>query len=158
VTSGTVVRAFDRALRLLAVRPHFRAELRRKLLDKLYDESEVEAALERLAALGHLDDEALAAAEGERLRQRRALASSAVRAELARKGAPREAIAAAAGGDDAASELARALGAGRRWLAGGRRDSAALARHLDRKGYPRHVIFRVLNELMPEAGTPEELD
>lgn len=157
MTSGSVL-AFDRALRLLAARPHFRAELRRKLLEKRHDEAEVDAALDRLSELGHLDDEALAAAEGERLRLRKGLGAAAVRAELVRKGAPRAAIAAATALADAESELAGALAAGRRWLAGGRRDAAALARHLDRKGHARHVIFRVLNELMPDAGTPDEAD
>ena len=69
-----------------------------------------------------------------------------------RKGATREAVDAALAGGDPADEIERALDAARRWLAHGRRDGAALGRFLARKGYPSHVIFRVLNELLPEAG------
>jgi SOS response regulatory protein OraA/RecX len=74
-----------------------------------------------------------------------------VRAELARKGADRAAIDAAVADEDEDAELARGLAAGRRWLERGRRDGAALGRFLARKGYPARVIFRVLNELVPEA-------
>lgn len=148
--------ALDTGLRLLARRPHFRSELRRKLLARGFVEAEADAALERLAALGYLDDAELAAREGERLRERRGLGRAGIAAELARKGAgPAEVDGALAGGDaDAELEAARALG--QRWLAGRRPDAAALARHLDRKGYARHVIFRILKELVPEApGDPD---
>jgi len=105
-----------------------------------------------LARLGYLDDSRLAADEAGRLRDRKGLARAGVAAELARKGAAREAVEAALAGGDPADELARALDASRRWLAGGRRDGAALGRWLARKGYPPHVIFRVLNELLPGSG------
>lgn len=112
----------------------------------------MDEALDRLARLGYLDDGRLAAEEAGRLRERKGLARRGIAAELARKGAARDAIDGALAGGDPADELARALEAGRRWLAGGRRDGAALGRFLARKGYPPHAIFRVLNELLPEAG------
>jgi len=143
--------ALDKALQLVARRPHFRAELRRKLVARGFDEDEVAAALGRLTELGYLDDAELAAREGERLRERRGLGRAGIAAELARKGAgPAEVDGALAGGD-ADSELEAARAVGRRWLAGRRPDAAALARHLDRKGYAGHVIFRVLRELIPDA-------
>ena len=146
--------AFDRALRLLAARPHFREELRRKLIQKGIEPGEVDEALARLAALGYLDDAALAVAEAERLRQRQGLGRSAVASRLSRKGAGRSAIAEAEAGDDAAGELERARESAAKWLRSGRAEADALARHLDRKGYPRHVIFRVLKELLPDAESP----
>ncbi len=155
---GAAASAFDRALRLLTARPHFRDELRRKLIQKGHEAGEVDAALARLAALGYLDDAALAVAEAERLRARQGLGRSAVAARLARKGAGRAAVAAAEAGDDAAGELARARETAARWLRRGRAEADALARHLDRKGYPRHVIFRVLNELLPDAEPPGDGD
>ena len=143
--------ALDKALQLVARRPHFRAELRRKLVARGFDEDEVAAALGRLTELGYLDDAELAAREGERLRERRGLGRAGIAAELARKGAgPAEVDGALAGGD-AGSELEAARAVGRRWLAGRRPDAAALARHLDRKGYAGNVIFRVLRELIPDA-------
>jgi regulatory protein len=52
--------AYDTALKLLARRDHFRAELREKLCRKDFERAEIETALERLDELGLLDDEALA--------------------------------------------------------------------------------------------------
>jgi SOS response regulatory protein OraA/RecX len=150
--------AFDRAVRLLAARPHFREELRRKLTQKGHEAGEVEEALARLASLGFLDDAALAIAEAERLRERQGLGRSAIAARLSRKGAGRTAVAAAEAGDDAAGELERAREMAARWLRRGRAEGEALARHLDRKGYPRHVIFRVLKELLPDAEPPGDGD
>jgi regulatory protein len=150
--------AFDRAVRLLSARPHFREELRRKLIQKGHDAGEVDEALSRLAALGYLDDAALAIAEAERLRERQGLGRRAVAARLSRKGAGRSAVAAAEAGDDAAGELERARETAAKWLRGGRAAADALARHLDRKGYPRHVIFRVLRELLPDAEPPGDGD
>ena len=47
---------FDCALRVLALRDHSEAELRRKLKQKGYDEAGVEASVARLKELGYLDD------------------------------------------------------------------------------------------------------
>ncbi len=52
--------AFDKALKLLARRDHFRAELVEKLRRKGFESDDIERALERLAEIGLLDDEALA--------------------------------------------------------------------------------------------------
>lgn len=148
--------ALDVALGLLARRPHFREELRRKLAARGYDESAVAEALARVAELGYLDDAELAAREGERLRERRGLGRAGIAAELARKGAGPAEVDGALAADDADSELEAARAVGKRWLAGRRPDAAALARHLDRKGYAGHVIFRVLRELVPDApGDPD---
>lgn len=140
---------FDRALRLLATRAHFREELRRKLSDKGYPDEEIEETLARLAALRHLDDARLATEEAERLRARKGLARRGVAAELRRKGVGGETIdAALEGGPD---EREQALEAARRWLRSHRPDAAALARHLDRKGYGRGLIVGLLRELALEG-------
>lgn len=142
--------AFDRALRLLAQRPHFRDELRRKLLRRAYELAEIDEALDRLLELGYLDDRRLAAEEADRLRQRKGLARAGVAGKLAAKGADRTVIDEVLGGDDP-REVERAEAFGRRWLARGGRDGAGLARFLARKGYPARVILRVLSDLVPEA-------
>jgi len=147
--------AYERALRLLGIRAHFRAELRRKLIRKGCEAPDVEAAIERLAAAGHLDDVALARGEADRLRRTRRLGPAAIAAELERKGAGETAIRAALGECDTEDEGALASEAARRWLATHRGDPSALGRHLARKGFARHVIFRILNELLPDAETPE---
>jgi regulatory protein len=144
--------AFARALDLLARRPHFRAELARKLLARGFEAGEVEAALARVAELGYLDDDGLATAYAAELAGRKGLGRARIGRELARRGAPEEAVERAAGALDEEAELARARAAAGRWARGRAADGAALARHLDRKGFARHVIFRVLKEFAAEAG------
>ena len=78
--------AFDCCLRVLALRDHSEAELRRKLKDKGYPPEEIEESVVRLIGLGYLDDARFA----------RSFASSALRngrgygvrlkQELARRG------------------------------------------------------------------------
>ena len=149
----------ESALRLLALRAHFRAELRQKLERRGYPAEEIETTLARLAGQGHLDDAALAAEEAGRLRARKGLARRGIAAELHRMGAARDAIDSAfaglrEGGTD--DESAAALEAGRRWLRSHALDAAALGRHLAGKGYGRGVIFRTLNELAPDAERPSD--
>jgi regulatory protein len=52
--------AYDKALKLVARRDHFRAELVEKLRRKGFDEGEIGTAIARLDELALLDDEALA--------------------------------------------------------------------------------------------------
>jgi regulatory protein len=52
--------AYDKALKLIARRDHFRAELVEKLRRKGFDDDDVEWAIARLDELGLLDDEAYA--------------------------------------------------------------------------------------------------
>jgi regulatory protein len=82
--------AFDCSLRVLSLRDHSEAELRRKLKGKGYEEEEIEDSIARLKAQGFLDD----------LRFARLFASSAMRngrgyggrvkLELARRGVGQE--------------------------------------------------------------------
>ncbi len=146
--------AFAVALDLLARRPHFRAELARKLLARGFEGDEVGAALARAAELGYLDDEGLATAYAAELAGRKGLGRARVGRELARRGAPVAAVERVAGEVDAEAELARARDAAARWARGRAVDGAALARHLDRKGFARHVIFSVLKEFAADAGDP----
>lgn len=150
--------ALDVALRLIARRPHFRAELRRKLVTRGFAQDEIEAALDRVAGLGYLDDTALAAREAERLRERRGLARAGVAAELARKGVAEAAVDAALAGTNAEGELGAALAFAAKWLRTHAADAAALARALSRKGYPGHVIFSVLKDLVPDAPGGDGVD
>jgi regulatory protein len=51
-------RTFDRAVKLLAAKPRSVEELRQRLLEKLWTNSEiVDAVIERLKEYGYLDDE-----------------------------------------------------------------------------------------------------
>jgi len=89
--------AFDCALRVLALRDHSEAELRRKLKAKGYDEQETTGSVARLQELGYLDDARFARSfaassirngrgYGARLKQelaRRGVAGAIVQATLA---------------------------------------------------------------------------
>lgn len=52
--------AYSRALKLIARRDHFRAELVEKLRNKGFDDGEIDGAVARLDEIGLLDDETLA--------------------------------------------------------------------------------------------------
>jgi regulatory protein len=149
--------AYARALRLLGQRAHLRAELRRKLLQRGYDAADVEAALDRCAEQGYLDDEATAAALAREGQSRRGWGSAKVKAELVRRGASAEAIGAALATSSDEEETARARAVAAQWL---RRSSKggdwrpSLARHLDRKGFSRRAIVAALQD----AGAAGDLD
>lgn len=142
--------ALHKAVDLLARRPHFEAEIRRKLQQRGFDESEVDVAVERLHELRYLDD-ALNASSfvNERLR-RSPVGRRRLRADLVRKGADAEAIEAALQDLSARRELNLARHAAERWLARGRGDSQALARHLDRQGFSPGDIVTVIAEVRRE--------
>ncbi|HEV8240533.1 MAG TPA: regulatory protein RecX [Thermoanaerobaculia bacterium] len=155
--------AYERALRLLGQRQHFRGDLRRKLLAKGYETEEVDEALARCASEGYLDDESTARAFVAERQNRRGLGRARVAAELRRHGASSEAVGAALAEVSDDDERARAATAAARWrrlhrgdasaadpLARRERD-AALGRHLASKGFSRSVIVAVL-----KAGGGEE--
>jgi regulatory protein len=78
------------ALRFLEARPRSTAEVRRRLTGAGYREELVEGAIERLAELGILDDEAFARAWIESRDRARPRGERALRSELFRKGIDRQ--------------------------------------------------------------------
>jgi regulatory protein len=80
----------DAALRFLEARPRSAAEVRRRLAGAGYREELVAAAIERLAELGVLDDEAFARAWVESRDRARPRGERALRSELFRKGIDRQ--------------------------------------------------------------------
>ena len=137
---------------MLERRPHFRAELARKLARAGCEAGEIEEALARLTRLGYLDDLPAARSFAAQLAERKGYGVKRIRAELARRGADEEAIAGALAALPADGDLGRAREAAGRWRRRGGGAPAALARHLDRRGFDRRVIFAVLKELAPAAG------
>jgi regulatory protein len=85
----------EAAARLLEVRPRAVAEVRRRLRDAGYRPELVDAAIERLVALGYLDDEAFARAWVESRDRARPRGEWALRGELRRKGVADDPITAA---------------------------------------------------------------
>ena len=149
--------AYQKALELLARRPHFEREIRRKLTDRGFDEEECEAAVERLRASRYLDD--LECARGfirSKLR-RSPLGRRRLRADLVRRGASSEAIDAALSEERLEAEADLARRAARRWRArGGRdvRDEASLMRYLDRRGFSKGDILTAVGRLRDADSSP----
>ncbi len=144
------VSCYDKAVELLARRPHFRRELERKLASRRYAAEEIAAVLDRLAAQGYLNDEQVAVDWLAARARRGAEGKRRLAAELARHGAAGEAVRSALATlpeDD--GEGARA--AAEAWRRRGGKDAQGLARHLERKGFSRRAIVAVLREHGSEA-------
>ena len=129
----------EAAARFLEVRPRSEAEVRRRLRDAGYRAALVEGAVERLVALGYLDDAAFARAWVESRDRAHPRGARALRDELRRKGVPADVIegalaareAAATGGDP--DDAAARTGSGER-ASSAVGDVDAAARLLDRRG------------------------
>jgi regulatory protein len=101
--------AFERAVGALSRRERTTAELEAWLAERGYPRAEVAAAIDRLTAIGELDDERFARRYAEDKRELRGWGADRIREALAGKGIDGATIAAALGGDGPAEELARAL-------------------------------------------------
>jgi regulatory protein len=144
--------AYQKAVQLLASRPHFRRELELKLAARDFPREEIAAALDRLTSEGYLDDRAAAESLIHSRLSRGAEGRLRLAAELARRGAPSEIAAAALSALLPEDDFEATREAAARWGRGGKKAPAALARHLARKGFSRRAIVRVLREEGSEAG------
>ncbi len=147
--------ARDRALDLLARRPHFAAELRAKLDQRGYSSAEVETALDRLAEDGYLNEAETARVLVGQLR-RRGYGHLRIQRDLRRRGADEEAARSALLklGDEDEVELAERVAA--RWRSiHERKGAVALARHLERRGFAARTIGAVLYESSSQVAEGE---
>lgn len=138
---------YDKAVQLLASRPHFRRELQAKLAQRGFPSEEIGDALDRLASQGYLDDAKTAVAFVEQRLSRGAEGRLRLKAELEKRGAPREAVEAALATLVPEDDLEPAREAAERWeRLHPRGKPASLAQHLARKGFSRRAIFAVLRQ------------
>jgi regulatory protein len=140
-----VATGYDKAVQLLAARPHFRRELEAKLRQRGFPAEEIEEALRRLTEQGYLDDGAAARSFVE-ARLAKGEGRTRLKAELAKRGAPEEAIEAALAELTPEDDLPAAREAAGEWTRRGGRDPRALVRHLDRKGFSRRAIVAILTD------------
>lgn len=147
--------ADDKAAQLLALRPHFRRELERKLARADYEREEIGAALDRLSRLGLLDDAALAKGFVDSVAKRKGFGRRRIAQELARRGAPEEATRVALETRSGDEDLERAREIAVRFAEKGGTDAQRLARQLDRKGFAKDAIFKVLKEMALAAPSDE---
>ena len=153
--------AYPAALAALARRPYGTAELQAALVRRGHPAGAVRQALERLAALGYLNDREYARLLARRLTERQRVGPARLRAALAARSLSPEVVAAASAEAFAeVDEPAAAVAAARRRLRSLRgiasRDPEAarrrLAGYLSRRGYGAEIIARALRTLLGKTG------
>jgi regulatory protein len=132
------------ALALLAQRRLTEAQLWKRLQARGYDDDEVAAAVAACKADGYVDDRLYAALYVEGARK--AVGDARLRADLVKRGIDREAAAdiVAAAPLDECARIEAAYGKIRR--AQPQLAYPAVARKLERLGFPAHAIYRLLRE------------
>jgi len=149
-------------LRLLTSAPRTRAQLAAALRRRGVPDDAAEAVLARLAEVGLIDDAMFARAWVESRHHGRGLARRALAAELGRRGVAREEVSAAVAGLSAETELATARTLVQRRLSAtaGLAPPARIRKLvgvLARKGYSPAMAFRVVREVLEEAGDDQLL-
>ena len=144
------------ALRVLALRPHSRAELERKLARRGCDPLVAAEVLDRLAEVGLVDDAAYAQMLVQSRSRTNGLSGAALRRELREKGVDDELASTAIGSLDDETERARAeeLVAKKLRTMGGLEaqvQARRLAAMLARKGYPSGVAYAVVRDAVNAA-------
>jgi regulatory protein len=141
----------DKALELVARRPHFRRELDQKLARRGFSRDEIESTLEALSPTGLVDDLAHARDLAVGPLARKDFGPRRVRAELMRRGVEEEVAERVVSGvfSEPEEELRRAREAARKRSGASAMDDSRLGRYLDRKGYSKSVILRILEEIDP---------
>lgn len=142
---------YDKAVALLARRPHFRRQLQEKLVARGFPQEEIERTLERLAREGYLDDRRAARDFVAARLERGGVGRRRLWVELQRRGAPPELVEEVLDELVPEDDLEAARVAAERWRRRGGEDPAALARHLHRQGFSRRAIFLMVQEL-PGSG------
>jgi regulatory protein len=162
VREGTVLEAFDRAARSLALRDRSSSSLARLLTRKGIDREAAQAAIERLRAAGFIDDEAYAR-RFARSRAASGVARGRIAAELFREGISRDAANAAIAETFEAERIdegaiVEAAAARKFRSLGGlppRKQRARLWAFLARRGYPMDAIRRAVNLTLDGASASE---
>jgi regulatory protein len=155
-----IIEATNKALRFLAYRPRSIQEVRRNLAQKSLPPAVIEAALDRLSAMGYLNDQTFARYWVENRETFKPLGPAALRYELRHKGVANDVI------DEVLSEALdveaaayrAATNEARRLRGRSRREfHTKLANLLKRRGFAystgRSVIHRLIEEL--ETDDPE---
>lgn len=148
--------ARDVVYRLLAVRARSRSELRQALVRKGFDEELADAALQKFADAGLIDDAEFARAWVSERHGQQGLGRHALGVELRRKGVAEHVIDDALSTVDQESEVERARELVRRKLRGmaavdGAKRTRRLVSMLARKGYSEGMAFRVVREELERA-------
>ena len=151
----TAVSAREAALRLLAVRPRTRYELKQRLEGKEFPEDVADACVERLAGSGLVDDADFAEAFVRARVRLRPRGRRELRAELQRKGVDRvtaDTVIDRVLDEVGVSDLELARAALRKWRPRGDdrgKDRQRLYGYLVRRGFGGETVSRVMEEALP---------
>jgi len=153
-------RAMDLALQFLSYRARSRAEVRRRLARKGYEEEIIDQVIDRLTQGGLIDDSQFTEAWVRARSTGRAMGPRRIAWELRRKGVDAETVRDAVGRIDEATELGLALKVGRQKAESMRGEPMPVARRkvaaaLQRRGFSWDVTARVL-EMILAPGEEEE--
>jgi regulatory protein len=140
---------YDKAIELLARRPHFREELASKLLRRRFPHDEIDDAIARVDREGHLDDHRNALNLVSGPFRRKGFGPRRMRVDLERRGVACETVSLVLDEvfPDRESEIAAARATVERGRFSQGVDRAKVGRHLERKGYSAGVILQLLEEL-----------
>ena len=157
-----VATAKDICLRLLTDRPRTKAELEKKLATKGISPEVADQVLNRLNAVGLIDDAAFAEQWVQSRHRYQGMARRALVAELKRKGVDNATATEAADILDGEAEESRARDLVRKRLRSvtGQDDVTKVRRlvgMLARKGYPEGLAYRVVREELKTAGEETNL-
>jgi regulatory protein len=149
-----VVKAVESAVRFLAYRPRSISEVRRNLIEKSIDEPVIDQAVEQLARMGYLDDEAFARFWVENRAMFKPLSPTALRYELRQKGVSDTIIQSVLSDlDPAESAYKAASGQIKRLKHSDRRTfRTRISNFLQRRGFQYAVIREVIERLEEELG------
>lgn len=147
-----VLQAVDRAAHFLSYRPRSAQELRRSLAEKEIAPAVIDAAIERLAAMGYVDDAAFARFWVENRSQFRPLSKKALRFELRQKGVDEGIIQDVLAESDEQQQAYQAASGQARKLRGlSRRDfRLRLSAFLRRRGFSPDTTRDVVDRLCAE--------
>jgi regulatory protein len=154
--------ALDRALHFLGYRARSQAEVRRRLLQKGYEEEIVDQVIDRLREGGLLDDSQFTEAWVRARTTGRGMGPRRIAWELRQKGVDAETVRDAVGRIDEETELGLALKVGRQKAESVRGEPMPVARRkvaaaLQRRGFSWEVTSRVLDMILA-PGEEEETE
>ncbi|HEY3268797.1 MAG TPA: RecX family transcriptional regulator [Armatimonadota bacterium] len=163
VHDETLTKARDRAYLLLSYRARSEREIRDRLSRAGYEEGIVQEVVEKLYALGFLDDKVFAESFIRNRAATRPEGRRALTHELRSKGVDARTVAEATAGMDAEAEREAALAAARsrveRWRGLERLEARRKAvGFLQRRGFTWDTIISVLDAILPSSHVDEVSD
>lgn len=138
--------AFERALEALGRKERTAGELEAWLGERGFEPEQIAAAIDRLTAIGELDDARFARRYAEDKRELRGWGPERIREALAARGVASELIEAALDDERADEQLVRAIGLLERRVDGLDTDSerARALAYLTRRGYDYEVAYAAI--------------